>query len=522
MSAWVSRNRSDLAFVVMLTVLAGALRIYRLAEVPPGLHGDEALTGIDALRIVREGWIGTYVGSGLGQPAGPLYFTALVFILSEATLFTLHLSMALLGIATIPAAYFLFRLSFGRWVAVFATVALTFSFWHLFYSRSAFMLISMPLMTTLAAAAVLIALRSKTLWTWVVAGALLGLGVYTYNGYVMFLAVTGILLSVVLVLGRDRLRYYLTRVSVLAVSLFIASFPFVQLALFDSDFYFQRYRLASVLGRPEYQEAETFGDKVDFWTGRAWDAATLPLSHPEIDYSDGWGNRGAMDPILGSMAYTGLVIAIARWRSPPHLLMALAFVMGLGIVMLGVENQGELRRTLMVIPFVYGLAGIAAHAGVRWVAKSVEGRMGKVVAYEGMSAVLVMAAAWNAWTYFDQVVHEEHLDFVYATDLVDALDMAHGFDEPGTIYFYSDRWSYDYSTRRFLYPDTPGIDRSRKFGDFSLTRSDDGPVTYLFLPPYTEELDAVQGLHPSGVAMHGHTRLSGKHFSIYHLPEGPS
>ena len=128
---------------MLLTIAAGVLRLYRVTELPGGLHGDEALTGLDALRVVREGWIGPYVGSALGQTTGPLYFTALVFALSKPTTFTLHLSMALFGIATVPAAYFLMRVGFGRWVALFAVIALTFSYWHLFYSRAAFMLISM-------------------------------------------------------------------------------------------------------------------------------------------------------------------------------------------------------------------------------------------------------------------------------------------------------------------------------------------------------------------------------------------
>ena len=203
-AAWAGRNRFELAAVALLTILAGIIRIYRVTELPVGLHGDEALTGIDALRIIEEGWIGPYVGSALGQPTGPLHFTALVFELSDPTTFTLHLSMALLGIATIPATYLLMRIGFGRWVALFAAAALTFSYWHVFFSRSAFMLISMPLMTTIAAAAILIALRSQTRWAWLIAGIVLGLGVYSYNGYVMFLAVAAVFLVLVLVLGRER------------------------------------------------------------------------------------------------------------------------------------------------------------------------------------------------------------------------------------------------------------------------------------------------------------------------------
>ena len=516
-TTWAKRNRMELAVVALLTVVAGLLRIYGLTDLTRGLHGDEALTGLDALRILEEGWIGPYVGSALGQTTGPLYFTALVFSLSEPTAFTLHLSMALLGVATVPASYFLFRIGFGSWVALFSTVALTFSYWHLFYSRTAFMLISMPLMTTLAAAAILIALRSTTRWAWFIAGIVLGLGVYSYNGYLMFIAATAVLLAAVLVLGRDKFKHYAAGTTVLAVGLLIAAFPLIRFAYSDPDFYLARFRHASVVRDPKFREAQTLGEKAAFWAGRARDAAVLPLSHPEIDYGDGMGGRGAMDLVMALLAYAGLAITMARWRSPPHLLTTVAFVSGLAVIMLGGENQGEMRRTFIVLPFAYGLAGVAAVAGVRWLAGLVGGPGGRAVAYAAAAAVLALAVSLNLWTYFGRIVHEDHVDWVFATDMVDALDAAHRFDEPGTIYFYSERWSFNYETRRFLYPEAPGIDRSRTFGDFSLQRLHEGPVTYVMFPPYAADFDLLQGLYPGGDVAHAYTYEGDIRFVIYHL-----
>ena len=76
------------------------------------------------------------------------------------------------------------------------------------------------------------------------------------------------------------------------------------------------------------------------------------------------------------------------------------------------------------------------------------------------------------------------------------------FDDPGRVYFYSGRWSYNYDTRLFLYPDTLGVDRSREFGTV-LPRDgliNEGPVTYLLLPPYAKEIDALREKYPGGKA----------------------
>ena len=516
----MNRNKAELAIVALLTVIAGILRVYRIVELPDGLHGDEALTGIDAMRILQEGWIGPYVSSGLGQPTGPLYFTALVFLLSKPSLFTLHLSMALLGVATIPASYFLFRISFGRWVAMFSTVALTVSYWHIFFSRSAFMLISMPLMTTLAAAAILLAFRSRTRWAWFVAGVFLGLGVYSYNGYLAFLAVAAVLLTIFLVLGRDRIRFYASGAVALAVGFVIAAFPLLHLAYSDPEFYFQRHRAVSVLQAPEYQEAETVVAKLSYLTDRAWKAATLPLRHSSIDFGDGFGGRGAMNPIIGLLAYVGLGIALVRWRSPPHLLMAVAFIAGLSVsvAIVGWENRGDLRRTLIVVPFVYGLAGVAMVAWAKWAIGLAGRARERVAVYAIVAVILMVAATMNTWTYFGRMVHQEDMDWIYAVDLVDALDAVHQLADPGTVYFYSDRWSYDYEARRFLYPDTSGLDRSKRFGDYSLERLHYGPVTYALLHTYSGDINTLKALYPNGLARTGHDATGNIRFSIFHLP----
>ena len=153
-------EKKDWIILAALTALALFLRLFRLDAMTEGLHHDEAITGLEAMRVLSDGYIGPFSASVGGQALGPAYWTALIFWIAEPTRFTLQLSMALLGAATVPAAYLLFRLSFGRGVALFAAVALAASHWHLYYSRSGFMLAAMPLVTTLSAAALLWALRS--------------------------------------------------------------------------------------------------------------------------------------------------------------------------------------------------------------------------------------------------------------------------------------------------------------------------------------------------------------------------
>jgi len=56
--------------VALATALAAVVRVTELTDIPPGLHGDEGLAGMDAARILREGWVGVYLPSALGTPSG--------------------------------------------------------------------------------------------------------------------------------------------------------------------------------------------------------------------------------------------------------------------------------------------------------------------------------------------------------------------------------------------------------------------------------------------------------------------
>jgi hypothetical protein len=73
------------------------------------------------------------------------------------------------------------------------------------------------------------------------------------------------------------------------------------------------------------------------------------------------------------------------------------------------------------------------------------------------------------------------------------------------VYFYSDRWSFDYETRRFLAPKASGIDRSVDFGTPSIAGAPvdysidvPGPVAFVFLGSYVDDTDVVAERYPGG------------------------
>ena len=361
------------------------------------------------------------------------------------------------------------------------------------------MLAAMPLATTLSAAALLWVLRSpRGGLRWWAAGALLGLGVYSYTAYAGWLAIAAALLCCYAVLERDRTRRWGVGFAVLAVGFATAAWPMVQFAILDTDVFLHRYLVAGIpLGQP-----------IDYWAERAWTALTLPIYHTGRDSGTGFGGYGAMGWALGPLAYIGFIICIRRWRSPPHLLLALAFAAGLGVLLPGIPDNGEYRRALLMVPFSFGMAGIAAVTVSRWAAPvflslppAPRGKARMGVHPRGGGARRRGRGDWVYWA--------DHKDIDiggWRADMA-ALDAAHA-DDPGTIYWYSTS-EQGLAKQLFLYPETRLVDR---YG--TLDRLDDGPVTYVLRREYAGLIDDLRELQPGGAV----TEDEYGRFVIYRLP----
>ena len=512
---WTLRNRWELLALLLLTAVAAFLRIYRLEQIPAGFHGDEAWSGIEGLRILQEGWIGPYSTSAMGQATGPFYLTALLIWLLDVSRFSVRLSMGLFGIATIPAAHLLLRLGFGRWVALFGTTALTFSYWHLHFSRLGFGLIALAFVGTIAATALLWAMRSKSRWPWLLAGACLGLVPYTYFAYPFFMAAVAAMLLYFMLLHKEDLRGKLTSLALYAAGSLIVAWPVVSLMLDSPDKYFVRMLGGSVGNYREFSEADGAWESVEFLAQRAWYALNYLFSNPRRDAVDGSGGKGALDLGTALLAYLGLFVSIKRWRSPPHLFAALALFFALLTLVVTEPSSGAMRRTIVAIPWVFGLAGIGAVIIADTLRRHFD-NWGRALAATAAAALLLVGGIWNLNYYFVELPQSSTFQFTFPHYYLEALDAANAFDDPGTIYYYSGQRSFTYETIRFLYAYNRGTDRSREFGTFALEKLDPGPVTYLLEGPYMQEIDTIMAMYPGGrLIVHDSTQPL---YIIYHLP----
>lgn len=132
--------------VIVITILGGFLRFYKITQNPPSLTGDEISFGYSAYSVLKTGRdeYGKFmplVFESVGDYKNPLpaYSMVLSIKLFGLTDFAVRFPNALMGTISIPI-FFLFLLDIfkKKKIALIGSFMLSISAWHIFYSRFAY------------------------------------------------------------------------------------------------------------------------------------------------------------------------------------------------------------------------------------------------------------------------------------------------------------------------------------------------------------------------------------------------
>ncbi len=145
----VKLKRHLLAAVILL--LAFALRLVAIAQIPPGLSHDEAYNGVTALQLLNDGQFHIFYEINKGIEPLIIYLEALAFYAFGVGPVQMRLVNIFAGMLTVALVYPLGTRLFNRRVAWLAMTGLAISFWALFVSRLTLRAVTFPplLMLTL-------------------------------------------------------------------------------------------------------------------------------------------------------------------------------------------------------------------------------------------------------------------------------------------------------------------------------------------------------------------------------------
>ncbi len=173
--------------------LAAFFRLYRLNEIPPGLHHDEAFECLEAVGLLEGKGYPIFFEGNFGVEPLFIYAMAGFFWLWGLTPLAGRLIAALVGTVTVAALY----LCVTEWLAeereerclalwkcqapgLLAALVLASLYWHVTFSREGIEPILVPLISTLSFYCLWRAFRTGQTLAFVASGCLLGLGPYAY------------------------------------------------------------------------------------------------------------------------------------------------------------------------------------------------------------------------------------------------------------------------------------------------------------------------------------------------------
>ncbi len=333
--------------ILLILLLAFALRALGLDDLPPGWRDDEVIETTVHAQLVIDGERPLYFIQAEGHEPIYHYLSAGWIALVGDSLFSVRLVSVFFGMLAVAATYRLTRQLFGTRFALFVALLLAVSFWALMYSRVkirhiaelpfALLAFSLLLKTSRVHLASKLQLPTSTL-----AGISLALALYTY------LAAASLLLilfgfGVYLALRRQQWRP-------VAIALGVAVVLYLPLASAIAG----NAARVSVVGGP--LTALRAGDP-------------QPILQNVVSTLAMFGNSGDPEalynvpgrPVFNVVGFYffagGLIISLWRWREPRYAFLLIWLAGGLAPAFASTP-PASLGHSITVLPVVYILAAL--------------------------------------------------------------------------------------------------------------------------------------------------------------------
>ena len=322
----------EVAIVALIAVLALALRVWDLRDVPFNIYPDEVMTGSVAERAYLSGATHAPVFSTLWSdvelPALWFALVAGVLKLGGISLGVVRLPAALFGAATVLPFYGLVRGVWGRIAAIAGVSILAFSATHVHYSRMALNNITTPFFWTVCFFFLLRGLRSRARLDWTLAGLAAGLSEHFYYGTRLLSFILVAFLVYLLVVHWCRARHYVAKFGWLVLGYLIGFGPLLSYFITHPGLYYGRGAGLMTWNRIP----ASWSDLQQMWN-TLWPIMSENLL--------GISTQSAQDimyyaPLLlkaeAALLVLGLALLAWRWRHPAAFLMVLT---GLGVLFIG-------------------------------------------------------------------------------------------------------------------------------------------------------------------------------------------
>ena len=474
--------------LLLILIVAGVFRFYRLGEIPDQFHGDIASQGAEASAYLNGREFNLFQTGWSDYPNFEFWQMVATMRLFGDNMFGLSMAAALQGLLSILGTYLLARELFDRRVRLLATALLSISYTHIQFSRIVGTIA--PLTFAPFVFFFLIrGLRGRGSLSFVLSGIFLGLGLQTYFSARMIPAILVLFIPWLLLWQRDVLRRNVTGLGWMALGFFTAFGPFLAFALQAPEQFMGRGSVVTLLN-PTVIEHLMTKYHVDSALAVVWEnlKRSLLMFSAYGDASTHFSlGKPMVDLLTASSLMLGVGIAFRRMRQARYFLL---LVWLFGTMFLGsiITNDAPFwpHLTILLIP----VAILAAVALARlwsvltgWFGEPGD-RLGAVLIFGALAYV-----GLNNWVLYYEYTQAN------ATPLVRLARIIAETDPSSTVLLIPDPYYLRDREINFMA-------QGRNVREISpeTVRSGDAPagtsVLYVVTPNYQSELETLLARYP--------------------------
>ena len=393
-----------------ILLLALLIRLYNLDGFPPGLWFDEA-DNLENARLIADnpGYLPVFVSS-TNLPS--LFLLPIVAVVKFAgvSMTAARLAAVAFGLAGIVAIFLMVRHMSGTAIGLVAAFLTAVMRWDIIWSRTGMHGITAPFFAALTAWLTYRALRNGGRTDFAVAGAALGLGMWYYAAYRLFLLVIAFALLHAFLTAKGARKRLMVNVGIMALFAGIVTLPLLQFAASHPDEFFRRTAVTSVFAQtPEGERTRAIAESF---------RRHIQMFHIEGDPNGRHNIPGApmLDVLSGLLMLVGLAVALSRWRRVAYIVLPVWMLVMImpGVLTIPWEAPQSLRA-ITVIPAVIALVAIGI--GFIWDM----GRRARLpaarVGTAALIAVLLAAIGYsNINAYFGEQANNPEVYAAFSTD----------------------------------------------------------------------------------------------------------
>lgn len=391
--------------ILLILLVAFALRVWQLTTIPPGLTHDEANHGREAIGILR-GVLLYFFPLNYGSEPLYSYTVALVMALIGRGALALRLANVYFGVLAIAATYAWARLRLGRMTALLGAALIAVSFWPVASSREALRAGMLPFFMALTvwffwrilddARREVQAASRRPLFHVLGFGLSIAATLHIYLAARVSWLLFPVFLGYLALVRRDTFRrawrpvlggLLLAGLLVLPMFLYLRTHPEMQTRL-------------DMLDRP--LQGILAGD----WRPILINVRDALLAFVWPGYGDRFlayniPGRPVFDPISAVFFVVGVLVCLWRWRQPVYAFLLLWFFIGI-IPSLVTGPTANTTRNLAALPAVYLIAVVGFVAPISWLLQRRDQPASTSTAADlprttrRMSLIIVLAVGWIA------------------------------------------------------------------------------------------------------------------------------